>query len=145
MKICRWMVVLAALAVLTAGCAARETKWKSEAAALAVYAQNIPLYPGLEFDDVMGSDSYGDEPDSHSEGLCYWFNVKDPAKDTKEKLVAWYDERLPNAKMEINDEGDVTYTLTPPNGEPGEDMGVIVEEGKLRVFEHTRGGKHKDA
>lgn len=60
-------------------------------------------------------------------------------------MVAWYDQRLPNAKKDINDDGDVTYTLTPPNGEPGEDMGVIVENGQLRVFEHTKGGKHKQA
>jgi hypothetical protein len=137
----RWMNLLAVLALVTAGCAASETKWKSEAASLAVYAQELPLYPGIELDDVMGSDSYGDEPESHTEGLTFWFDFKDP----KEKVVAWYDQRLPGANKEINEEGDVIYTLTPPNGEPGEDMGVIIEDKRLRVFEHTRGGKHKDA
>jgi hypothetical protein len=136
----RWLNVLAVIAALSAGCAASETKWKSEAASLAVYAQSLPLYPGIELDDVMGSDSYGDGG-SHTEGLTFWFDVK----DSKEKIVAWYDQRLPNAKKEITDEGWVIYTLTPPNGEPGEDMGVLIEDGKLRVFEHTKGGKHKDA
>ena len=139
MSIQRIFAVLAAFGVLSAGCSASETKWTAEAASMAVYAQNIPLYPGVELDDAMGSDSYGDEPDSHIEGLTFWFDVKDP----KEKLIAWYDARLPDATREINEEGDVIYTLTPPSGEPGEDMGVILEEGKLRVFEHTRGGKHK--
>ncbi len=145
MTLHRWISVLAVLGVISAGCAASETKWKKEAASLAVYAQTLPLYPGLEFDDVMGSDTYGDEPDSHHEGLCYWFDVKNPDQDTKEKIVAWYDQKLPGARKEINDEGDVTYTLTPPNGEPGEDMGIIVENQKVRVFEHTKSGKHKDA
>ena len=139
MSIKRILGVLAAFGVLSAGCAPGETKWTAEAASMAVYAQSIPLYPGIELDDAMGSDSYGDEPDSHIEGLTFWFDVKDP----KEKLIAWYDARLPDATKEINEEGDVIYTLTPPNGEPGEDMGVILEEGRLRVFEHTRGGKHK--
>jgi hypothetical protein len=132
------MSCLLAVAALT-GCAAKEAKWTAEAAQYAVYATQIPLYPGAKCEDVMGSDSYGDEPESHTEGMAWWYNVSAP----KDKVVAWYEARLPKAVKTDGDDGSVVFTVEPEGGEAGEDMGVIIEEGKLRVFEHSRAGKHK--
>jgi len=132
--------VAAGLAVC--GCAAKEAKWSSETAAMVVYAKSIPLYPGAKAKDAMGSDSYGDEPDSHSEGMSIWFEVKD---FDRAKVLDWYKQRLPNATTRVSDAGSVELTMTPPNAEPGEDMGVSVGDSDFRVFEHTKAGKHKKA
>jgi hypothetical protein len=129
---------LLAVAALT-GCAAKEAKWTAEAAHYAVYATQIPLYPGAKCGDVMGSDSYGDEPESHSEGMCWWYDVKAP----KDELVAWYEARLPKAVRTEGDDGSVVFTIEPTGGEAGEQMGVMIEDNKLRVFENVRPGKHK--
>lgn len=128
-------------AIALAGCATPEARWSGDAASLAVYATQVPLYPGAKAEDAMGSESWGDDPESYAEGMTFWFVVDAPM----DKVVAWYDMKLVHAKRERDDDNNVVYTLTPTGAEPGEDVGVIVEEGKFRVFEHTRRGKHKDA
>ena len=137
---------LAVVAIVTTavvvmwGCAAKEAKWSGETAAMVVYAKSIPLYPGAKAKDAMGSDSYGDTPDSHSEGMAIWFEVKDY---DREKMLAWYRERLPNATTETLDDGMIQLTVPVPGGEPTENMGVVIGADDFRVFEHTRAGKHK--
>ena len=129
---------LAVVAILTTavvvmwGCAAKEAKWSGEAASMVVYAKSIPLYPGAKAKDAMGSDSYGDTPDSHSEGLAIWFEVKDY---DREKVLAWYRERLPNATTNALETGTIELTVPVPGGEPGEDMGVAIGSEDFRVFE----------
>ena len=139
----RAMCVVAAIVCGAAlsGCAAKEAKWSGETASMVVYAKTIPLYPGAKAKDAMGSDSYGDTEDSHSEGMCVWFEVKDY---DKAKVLAWYRERLPNAKTETLDD-TIVLTVRPPNGEPGEDMGVYIDQAGFRVFENTKPGKHKNS
>ena len=133
--------LLAVAAVLmVCGCAAKEAKWSGETAAMVVYAKKIPLYPGAKAKDAMGSDSYGDTPDSHSEGMAIWFEVKD---FDREKVLAWYKERLPNATIHTLETGTIELTVPAPNGEPGENMGVAVGTEDFRVFESTKAGKHK--
>jgi len=39
--------------------------------------------------------------------------------------------------------GSIQLTVPVPNGEPGEDMGVVIGADDFRVFEHTKPGKHK--
>ena len=129
--------------LMVAGCSASQsTHMSSDAAKLVVYAKSIPLYPGAKFDDAMGSDSYGDDVDSHSEGMCLWFKVKDYDKD---KVMAWYEEHLPAAKHAPNESGTVVFTTAPQNGEPGETMGVYIDDDGFRVWEETKPGKHKKA
>ncbi len=136
------LLAVAALgAAMLEGCSSSsETKWPKEAARLVVYGTQMPLYPGAELEDAMGSESWGDTEDSYSEGMAVWFTVK----DSKEKVLAWYEAKFPDAKREVDDEGDVTFTLVPTGGEAGEDVGVTVEDGKIRIFESTKRGKHKD-
>jgi hypothetical protein len=134
--------VTAAAVLLICGCAAKETKWSGETAAMVVYAKSIPLYPGAKARDAMGSDSYGDTPESHSEGLAIWFEVKD---FDREKVLAWYRERLPNATTRALETGTIELTVPVPNGEPGEDMGVAIGSEDFRVFEHTKPGRHRKA
>ena len=140
-----WMILLIlGLALSALGCAQKEAKWTKEAAQYAVYATQIPLYPGAKVTDAMGSNSYGTSLADHvSEGMTWWFE----AECTQEELVTWYTERLPEATQETSEDGDLTFTMLPPDGEAGEDMGVIIaadEPGKFRVFESTKPGKHTD-
>jgi hypothetical protein len=133
-------IVVAVAGAFLSGCAAKAGKWSGETASMVVYAKSIPLYPGAKAKDAMGSDSYGDTADSHSEGLAIWFEVKDY---DRAKVLAWYQERLPNATTEAVETGTIQLTVPVPNGEPGEDMGVIIDTDDFRVFEHTKPGKHK--
>lgn len=134
-------VILAAAAVLVmGGCAAKEAKWSGETASMVVYAKSIPLYPGAKAKDAMGSNSYGDTPDSHTEGLAVWFEVKDY---DREKVLAWYKERLPHAITQVLETGTIQLTVPVPDGERGEDMGVTLGHEDFFVFEHTKPGKHK--
>jgi hypothetical protein len=134
-------VAAAALAVAGAGCSSepREASWEGEAKSYAVYATQIPLYPGAKVSSVMGSDTYGDEPDSHGEGMAWWYEVE----ATQAELDTWHAARLTGATKSTEEDGGITYTLTPEGGEPGEELGVILEDKQLRVFERTRAGKHK--
>ena len=122
------------------GCAVNETHWTGESASYVVYAKQIPLYPGAKARDAMGSESWGDTPDSYSEGMAVWFEVQGY---DKEKVLAWYEEKLPNATTHVLDTGSIEMTVPAPNGEPGEDMGVVIEGDGFRVFENTKAGKHK--
>jgi hypothetical protein len=135
-------LVLAAAVALTGlvGCSLNETKWTGETATYVVYAKQIPLYPGAKARDAMGSESWGDTPDSYSEGMAVWFEVQGY---DKEKVLAWYEEKLPNATTQVLDTGAIELTVPVPNGEPGEDMGVVIEDDGFRVFENTKAGKHK--
>ena len=93
---------------------------------------------GAKIEDVMGSDTYGDEPESHREGMSFWFEVT----ATQAELDAWYSTRLAGASKE-NQDGTIVYTLTPAGAESGEEMGVYLEDNRLRVWESTKSGKHK--
>lgn len=137
-SLARLALALAGLGLASCG-GSKETPWPANAAQYAVYATRIPLYPDAKIEDVMGSDTYGDDPGSHAEGMTWWYTVSDP----RSKVTAWYEERLPGARKEVSDEGVLSYVLTPKGAEPGESMGVRIEEGKLRIFERTRAGKHK--
>ncbi len=140
----RWMAAFAAIvwamALTATGCGEKQGKWTKEAAQYAVYATQIPLYPGAKVTEAMGSKGYGESlSDLVTEGMTWWFETK----ATREELTAWYAERLEGATREDTEDGDIIFTLVPPEGEEGEDMGVLIEEtGIFRVFEHTGPGKH---
>jgi len=125
-------------ACVAAGCGAGQTKWSAEAAQYAVYAAEIPLFPGTEIEDAMGHESWGGEPDSYGYGMTWWCK----AEGTKDEIVAFYEKALPGARRETDDEGAVKMTVIPDGAAPREDMGVyITVDGGYRVFEHTKAKK----
>ncbi len=84
------LVALFALAA-TSGCA----KSSKDLLPGAVYAASVvPVYRNAELTDQMGSDSWGDDPDSHTKGQAWFFKVKDP----KDKVLAFYESKFPNAE-----------------------------------------------
>jgi hypothetical protein len=137
----RWILCAALVVVGLAGCssAPKQAKWEGDEKAAAVYATQIPLYPGAKATHMMGSDSYGDTPADHSEGMAWWFEV--PATQTE--LDAWYATHLAGAAKTTDELGAIQYTLTPSGGEPGETIGVRLSDHELHVFEDTKAGKHK--
>jgi hypothetical protein len=83
----------------------------------------------------MGSESWGDTPDSYSYGM-HW---RCEAKATRDELLAWYQAKLPGAKRSTPYDNAVQLEVTPEGAKPGEDMGVLIEEdGKYRVFENRK-------
>ena len=140
----RWLLMVALVVLFTAGCGSagggdKQAKWEGEAKANAVYATQLPLYPGAKSTHVMGSDSYGDTPADHSEGMAFWFEV--PA--TQQELDAWYATHLVGASKRTDETGSIEYTVTPTGAEAGESMGVSLSDRQILVFEDTKPGKHK--
>lgn len=134
----RSLAMLVAVLAVVAGCGAGEAKWTAEAAQYAVYATQIPLYPGAEIDDVIGSEMAGD---TVTEGMTFWFNVD----ASREQVIAWYEAKLIGARKRALEDGEIMFTLTPRDGEVGEEVGVIIENGRFRVYENTKAGKHKES
>jgi hypothetical protein len=132
------LTVTVCAAMAAAGCGASHAKWNAEAAQYAVYATQIPLFPGTEIDDAMGHESWGDEAGSYSYGMTWWCKTE----ATKAEIIAFYEKALPGARKETDEEGYVTLTVAPDGAAPREDMGVYVtDDGEYRVFEHTKAKK----
>ncbi len=104
-----------------------------------VYANQVPVYPGAKIKDAMGSESWGDTPESYSEGMAWWFEVESPG----DRLIAFYDAALPNATRETGEHGAVMWTLPPAGGGDGDKIAVIVEGKEFRIKESVRGGRDR--
>ena len=127
-----------ALVLAAAGCAGKSSK---ELLPGAVYAANVvKVYQNAELRDMMGSDSYGDTPDSHVKGQAWFLKVKDP----KEKVLAFYEQQFPGAERTTEDDGSVTFRIVPEGAEKYEYVYVTVREGELQIGERCRPGKIKD-
>ncbi len=125
----------AALALAAAGCAARSAK---DLLPGAVYAAKVvPVYRDAELTDVLGSDSWGDGPDSYTQGQTWYFDTGDSQK----KVLAFYEKLLPDAERKTNDDGSVTFRIVPAGAEKFEYVQVTVGEGEIRIGEHCRPGK----
>lgn len=131
-----WSSVLVLGALLAAsGCGAGQARWSAEAAQYAVYATQIPLFPGTTIEDAMGHESWGDEPDSYSYGMTWWCETE----GSKEEILEFYRKVLDGEVEEIDEDGGVKLTVLPDGGQLREDMGVYVTgDGEYRVFEHTQ-------
>jgi hypothetical protein len=137
------VMVLAGLAAV-AGCTAQKPVYDGRVAShstddydeapRAQYANQIPVYPGAKIDDAMGSESWGDGPESHSYGMTWWFKTK----ATQPELIAFYDFALAGATRQVDDEGAVHWTLAPQAGEAGEEIGVTVDAEGFRIHEETK-------
>ena len=125
-------VVVAALALAAAGCSAKQTVLP-----YAVYADQIPIYPGAVLEEAMGSTSAGDTPESMSDGMAWFFEVKAPARE----LLAFYEQRLPQAKRDADWGEGVRLVWTPAGGAPGEELSVVIGDDLLSIREQVKPGK----
>jgi hypothetical protein len=127
----------AALAVAALGCTAKSNK---DLLPGAVYAANaVKVYRNAELVNVMGNESWGDGPDSYTQGQTWYFNTG----DSQQKVVAFYEKLLPGAERTTNDDGSVTFRIVPAGAEKNEYVQVTVDDGEIRIGEHCRPGKIK--
>jgi hypothetical protein len=126
------MVALLAVALGPAGCGARATSLP-----YAVYADEIPIYPGAVLRDAMGSTSAGDTPESMSDGMAWFFDVQAPA----DRLLAFYEKRLPQARRDPEWEDGVRLVWVPKGAAAGEELAVLIGENELSIREAVRPGK----
>lgn len=134
-------VITAALVLLAAGAAlAGCAKSNKDLLPGAVYAQMVPVYKNCELKDQMGSESWGDEPDSYTKGQAWFFEVK----ESQDKLVAFYAQEFPNAEKIENEDGSVTFRIVPENAEPYEDVHITLRDNEVLIAEDCRPGKIKN-
>lgn len=125
----------AILALAALGCAGKSNQ---DLMPGAVYAANVfQVYRGAELTGMMGNDTYGDGPGTHMQGQFWTFTVK----DSKDKVLAFYEQQFPAAQRTTLDDGAVMLRIVPEGAEPNEYVYVTISEGEIRIGEHCRPGK----
>lgn len=100
----------------------------------AVFAKDVPVYKGATFEESMGNESWGDDPDSYTQGETWWFKTK----ATKQELLEFYEKLYPQAeKMEL-DNGVIQLSWRPEGAGRYEDVTVVIGDGELRIGESVR-------
>ena len=126
------VVAVAVCALAATGCASKKTVLP-----YAVYADQVPIYPGAVLEEAMGSTSAGDTPESMSDGMAWFFEVTAPAQE----MVAFYQQRLPQARRDTGWEDGVRLVWVPEGGAPGEELSVVIGENTLSIREQVKPGK----
>lgn len=75
----------------------------------AVFAKNVPVYRGAVYTKSMGNESWGDEPESYTKGMTWWFETK----ASKDELLAYYTKLYPNAERTDLDSGAIQLSWVP--------------------------------
>ena len=125
-------VAVTLCALTAAGCSSKQTVLP-----YAVYADQIPVYPGAVLEEAMGSTSAGDRPESLSDGMAWFFDVKAPAAE----MVAFYQQRVPQAKRDAEWNDGVRLVWVPTGGAPGEELSVVIGENQLSIREEVKPGR----
>src|SRR5678815_2233962 len=80
----------------------------------AYYAEHmVPIYPHARLTDQMGSNSTGDTPDESWDGMAWWFETK----DDYDRIVAFYEAKLPGWQKETDGDGTITFKTIPEGGD----------------------------
>lgn len=105
----------------------------------AYYAeQMIPIYPHAQLADQMGSNSFGDEPGEAWDGMVWWLK----SKDDPDRIVAFYQAKLPGWQKETGEDGAVTFKTMPPDGDDGEEVYVRIEiDGRIQIGESVKASR----
>ena len=104
----------------------------------AVYGAQIPLYPHAKLRDVGGGNYYEDIGGPVTfESKSWFFTI-----DDRQKVLAFYQEKLPSAARE-DDEESITFKFTPTGAAEGEDVSVVVRKDELQISEVVKPGKRK--
>lgn len=104
----------------------------------AVYANQIPVYPGARFSDAMGSESWGDEPETYSQGMGWEFEFDASKYD---EVIAFYETALPNATRRTSDVGEQIFEIVPAGGKAKETVSVWVHETEFWIHEDVYGDR----
>jgi len=130
-------VATAGLTLAAAGCASKSSQ---DLLPGAVYAASVvKVYGNATFRNVLGNESWGDGPDSYTQGQTWYFDTG----DSQRQVLAFYERLLPGAERTTNDDGSVTFRIVPAGAEKNEYVQVTVGEGEIRIGERCRPGKIK--
>lgn len=104
----------------------------------AVYAKEVPLYPGAKYvGSIGGHSSDRVTGPASAESQSWFFKFEDPA----DEVAAYYRKKLKGAR-EMKDGDECTFSMNPQGGEPGELVQVIVRRsGGLQIHESLKAGK----
>lgn len=149
-RVPRTLAVLALGLVVLVGCSAQQPVYNGQVAAhsvddvggdspKAIFANRVPVVPGAKFTETSGGESWGDDADSYSQRMTWWFDVSRPM----DEVVAFYDAALPTAERSLTEDGDVMWTLRPETGQRYDEIEVIVGQGELRITEDVQGGRSR--
>jgi hypothetical protein len=125
------LILASAFAVLGCGRA------KQTAMPHAVYANQVPIYPGAVLQDAMGSTSVGDTPESATDGMAWFFEVK----ASSETMRAFYEKKLPGATQDPEWTSGVRLVWVPKGAAPGERVEIILEDNSIQIGESVKPGK----
>lgn len=107
----------------------------------AINKDKIPVYAPSTLDPdqaLAGAELIGDDGAFYAK---YWDLKTD---DPQEKVVAFYEKALPQAKKEKRDDGALEFHwATFPGAEKGEFLEVICGKGEISIHECLKAGKHK--
>ena len=107
----------------------------------AYYAEHmVPIYPHAKLADEMGGNSYGDGPDESWDSMAWWFD----SSDDPDRIVAFYEAKLPGWQKDVEGDGTVTFKTIPPGGDAGEEVYVrIGVDSKIQIGESVKSAKKK--
>jgi hypothetical protein len=140
-------IVLAGLvaSAVLAGCSAQQPVYDGSVAEYsiddfddapkAVYANQVPLHPDCRLTDVMGSESWGDEPDSYSKGMGWEFSFP---KERTPDVLAFYNAVFAGIPAQPDEDGGTQWTIVPRGAQEGEDLTVTVSVGELWIHENVK-------
>jgi hypothetical protein len=120
------------------GKVARRSVEDFDEAPRAVFANQIPVCPGVKLDDAMGSKSWGDEADSYSEGMTWSFEF--PAAE-RDRVIAFYETALPGVERTTDEDGDVVWEFPPAGAKEKESVSVRVRAAELWISEDVYGNR----
>ena len=98
---------------------------------------DIPVYQPSKVTDSMGSTSGGD--DFTVDGMGWDLSTSDPA----EKVIAWYERKLPTVEKKLNDLGETEFLYQPPGAGEHETVSISIKEGGFHIHEDVDPGKRK--
>jgi hypothetical protein len=105
----------------------------------AVYASQVPVYPGAKLRDTGGGNYYNEIGGPVTFTSTSWFfEIKDPVA----KVADFYASHLPpGARPAEAEEGSISFEWTPPGSLEGEEVSVTVREGELQIGETLKAGR----
>ncbi len=106
----------------------------------AVYANQIPVYPDARMVDAMGSESWGDEPGTYSQGMGWEFEFDSSDHD---EVIAFYETALPNVTRTTSEDGEIVWEFPPAGARSNETVTVRVGPTEFWIHEDVYGDREE--
>jgi hypothetical protein len=127
------LIAMCSLVLLLAGCTAT-----APPSLPGLVHKDFPVYAPSTYKDSMGGKSGPDVGVLTHEGITWWLKTDDP----RDKVVAFYNSRLPSAEKKEED-GSTLFTYKFPGAEEGEYIQVSIKDHEFAISEELKIGKRK--